>query len=158
MKIKKIKPSEALDLLKDDIKVYVLRELTIVDPIYVLQEPLFIEETDEELIKEIDQKLLNAGSLKGSDLKHFNEINQIKDAVIETEMKKLQAKPEPGGEEQPKKKKATGPIIDKGKIINLYRLGRSPKWIAQEMNCSPQTVYNTIKDFEAKILPEDGKK
>lgn len=38
--------------------------------------------------------------------------------------------------------------IDKGKIIALHNAGWTGKQIAEEMRCSTNTVYNTIKKYK----------
>lgn len=63
----------------------------------------------------------------------------------------------------PKEKQtAPEPPIDHGKIIALHKAGRSVSWIADEMQCTPQTVRNHInREKEDKgngdVLPKGEK-
>lgn len=56
------------------------------------------------------------------------------------------------------KKPATNPRaaeIDKGKIVALWTAGWKIRKIAEECNCSDQTVYNTLKEKGLRpVVPE----
>lgn len=81
----------------------------------------------EEQEEALDSYVINA-----------DDDESLKDALPPDEPDKYSAK---------KKKKGgkAGVHVDHGRIIALYRGGRSIKWIADDCGCSQQSVYNHLK-------------
>ena len=63
------------------------------------------------------------------------------------------AAPKPAPAEKPKQK--TGPTVDHGKIMALYRAKWTVAAIADEMGCSQQTIYNHLRT-EAQEGPKES--
>lgn len=62
--------------------------------------------------------------------------------VIIPREQKAEKKPEPKKAEPKKEKKEP---VDHGRIVALYKAGRSMEWIADDVGCSAQTVANHLK-------------
>ena len=48
-------------------------------------------------------------------------------------------------EKKPEPKKEKKEPVDHGRIVALYKAGRSMEWIADDVGCSAQTVANHLK-------------
>lgn len=145
-RIVQIQTEEVLNEIIEGSMVYMLiklREDTCLEDIVEAEAFVKLEETYERVSEESAEKDVSAGDEEAEEPEPAAEEPE---AEIEEEI--ADALPPDVPEKYPAKKKKKSPqkkVVDHGKIVACYRAGRPVKWIADEVGCSDQTVYNHLK-------------
>lgn len=165
-RIIQLQTEEVLNEIIEGNAVYMmtrLREDTCLEEIIDAEAFVKLEETDER-VERVSEKTDRCNKNEGPDEPVRDEHSEMEwqdngAAADEGNARKAEREPEeilvadalPPDEPEKypakKKKKAAGKNkpVDHGKIVACYRAGRSIKWIADEIGCSEQTVYNHLE-------------
>lgn len=149
-RIIQLQTEEVLNEIIEGNAVYMmtrLREDTCLEEIIEAEAFVKLDENDERVPEKPAEEDVSASEEKNEgpepaaeepEPEAESELEEIANTLPPDEPEKYPAK---------KKKKAAGKNkpVDHGKIVACYRAGRSIKWIADEIGCSDQTVYNHLE-------------